>query len=223
MKRIPLIFLGFFATLAVSWIGLVLSNQVSYGGLTPYFDAAESRVHPEPAPGVAARGKLVYQEMGCVHCHTQQVRRPGFGADQARGWGERQSVPREYIREERVVLGSNRIGPDLRNVGARIVDPIWHYLHLYDPQLTSPGSLMAPHPFLFEQREIVGEPSSHALALPASHALPDGYELVPTERARMLVAYLLSLKDTFAYPETTNVYAEPEADTEAADGAEETN
>jgi hypothetical protein len=33
--------------------------------------------------------------------------------------------------------------------------------------------------------------------------------VVPTPRAEALVAYLQSLKDTYAYPETKNVYVEP--------------
>ena len=40
-------------------------------------------------PGIAARGQLVYADLGCAQCHTQQVRRPDFGSDQERGWGER--------------------------------------------------------------------------------------------------------------------------------------
>ena len=42
----------------------------------------------------------------------------GF-CDQARGWGERQSVARDYIFQIRPQLGSSRIGPDLTNLGAR--------------------------------------------------------------------------------------------------------
>lgn len=215
MNRIPLVFLGVFGVLTLSFVGLVLSNQLSYGGLTPYYDAAESRIHPTPTPGVAEQGRWVYQDLGCVQCHTQQVRRVGFGADQARGWGERQSVAREYVRESRVALGSNRIGPDLRNVGARRDDAGWHYLHLYDPQLVTPGSIMPPHSFLFATRRIVGERSAHALDLPPSHAPEPGFEVVPTDRARALVAYLLSLSHTFEYPESSNILpAEGEETTE---------
>lgn len=65
---------------------------------------------------------------------------------------------------------------------------------------------MPAYRFLFEERRIVGEPSAHALPLPASHAPRPGYEIVPTARAESLVAYLTSLKDTYAYPETNNVY-----------------
>ncbi len=216
MNRAPLIFLGIFCALAFSWIGVVLTNQVGYGNLTPYFAPDLAGVVPSPAPGLARRGQAVYQDLGCISCHTQQVRRVGFGADIERGWGERQSVARDYVREDRVLIGSMRIGPDLRNVGARLDDPAWHLLHLYDPRINRPESTMPAHPFLFETRQILGQPSDRALNLPATHAPDAGYEVVPTERAEALAAYLVSLKDTYAYPETSNVYSEDAAATEGA-------
>jgi cytochrome c oxidase cbb3-type subunit II len=209
MNRAPLIFLGIFFTLAFSWTGIILSNQISYGKLQPITDETENKSYPESLPGLAAQGKLVYQDLGCLYCHSQQVRRPGFGADDKRGWGDRQSVARDYIREGRVLLGTMRTGPDLRNIGARQTSRDWHMLHLYDPQITSKGSIMAPFAFLFEKHKIVGQPSPKAVKLPAPYTPEPGYEVVPTPRAEALVAYLQSLKDTYAYPETKNVYVEP--------------
>ena len=211
MNRAPLIFLGIFFTLAFSWTGIILSNQISYGKLQPITDETENKSYPESLPGLAAQGKLVYQDLGCLYCHSQQVRRPGFGADDKRGWGDRQSVARDYIREGRVLLGTMRTGPDLRNIGARQTSRDWHLLHLYDPQITSKGSIMAPFPFLFEKHKIVGQPSPKAMKLPAPYTPEPGYEIVPTPRAEALVAYLQNLKDTYAYPETRNVFVAPVA------------
>jgi cytochrome c oxidase cbb3-type subunit 2 len=206
MNRGPLIFLGIFFALAFSWTGVVLTNQIQYGSLTPFYDQGEGKTFPEQRSGLAERGRLVYQDLGCLYCHSQQVRRPGFGADTERGWGERQSVARDYVNDKRVYLGTMRTGPDLRNIGARQPSPDWHFLHLFDPQLTSPGSIMAPFGFLYEYRRIVGERSPKALKLPGDYAKrrsldTPGYELVPTARAEALVAYLLSLKDTYEFPE----------------------
>ena len=206
MSRVPVVILGIFAALAFSWTGIVLTNQIQFGSLTPYYDQNEGRNYPDKVSGMAERGRSVYQDLGCAYCHSQQVRRLGFGADIERGWGERQSVARDYIYERRVFLGTMRTGPDLRNVGARRSVAEWHYLHLYDPQLTSPGSIMAPFAFLFEYRQLLGERSPKALKLPSDYAQrhgldQPGFELVPTPRAEALVAYLLSLNDAYVFPE----------------------
>ncbi len=218
MNRAPLIFLGVFFAFAFSFVGLVLTNQITYGGLSTHVDEGEGKAFPMQPSGLAAQGKRVYQDLGCVTCHTQQVRRAGFGSDmgeKSRAWGERQSVARDYLREERVLLGSMRIGPDLRNLTTR-KNPDWDdfsadwlYRYLYDPKLVMTDSRMPRYAFLFETRPIVGEPSPKALKLSGSHGPEAGHEIVPTDRAEALVGYLLSLKDTYAYPETNNVYTPP--------------
>ena len=152
-------------------------------------------------PGLARQGERVYQDLGCVSCHTQQVRREGNGADIERGWGSRQSVSRDYISQRRVFLGTLRIGPDLRNVGERLPSAEWHHHHLLNPQINTPGSIMPSHAFLYETRKIVGQPSSDRLTLPGLMAPPEGYEVVPTARATALVAYLLNLKTNYELPE----------------------
>lgn len=229
MNRAPLIFLGVFFALAFSWTGIVLTNQIAYGSLEPVFDESEGKAFPESIPGVAAQGKLVYQDLGCMYCHTQQVRRPGFGGDIDRNWGERQSVARDYIRERRVLLGTMRTGPDLRNVGARFAGEggrEWHIRHLYDPEITSPGSIMPKYKFLFETRKIVGEPSPRAVQrlLPADAQPPEGYEIVLTDRGHALIEYLLSLKDVYTYPEeASRVYVEPQPEAKNGDNTANTN
>lgn len=218
MSRTPTLFLGVFSALAFSFVGLVLTNHLTYGDLKTHVDEDEGKAFPQPLPGLAAQGKLVYQDLGCATCHTQQVRRPGFGADTgegSRGWGERQSVARDYLREDRVLLGSQRIGPDLRNLAARKnadgaeFTAEWLYSYLYNPEFVVKGSNQPRYAFLFKTQPIVGEPSAKALAMPVEHPAPQGHEVVPTPRAEALVAYLLSLKDTYAYPETLNVYTPP--------------
>lgn len=210
MNNGPLIFLGAFLTIVFSWSGIVLTNHLQWGRMQPYYDEVEGKAFPSPMSGVAKQGKQVYQELGCIYCHSQQVRRPGFGGDTGRGWGDRQSVPRDYLHQERVLLGTMRTGPDLMTVGARPLTADWHFKHLLDPQITSPGSTMPPYPFLFETRKIQGEPSVHALTgLSGAHAPPEGYEVVPTARAEALVAYLLSLKHEYDYPEAMPVGGAP--------------
>ena len=129
--------------------------------------------------------------IGCAACHTQQVRRADLGSDKERGWGERQSVARDYIYQARPQLGSSRFGPDLTNLGARQKSEEALLALLRNGSATHPA-----YGFLFAARPAGGE-------LAAA-----GPETVPTERARMLVAYLLSLNTGYDYPEARPVVAD---------------
>lgn len=116
------------------------------------------------------------------------------GADIARGWGKRRTVAQDYLADYPVQLGSRRIGPDLANVGLRLPDADWHLRHLYAPQNEVIGSIMPPYRFLFERRKIGREASPDALKLSGKLAPAPGYEIVPRPEARVLVAYLQSLR-----------------------------
>jgi cytochrome c oxidase cbb3-type subunit II len=213
MKNAPIFLLGLFSALVIAFGGIVLASHAQLGSLTSYFDADGGGVYPERASGVASRGQLVYADLGCAACHTQQVRRPDFGSDQARGWGERQSVARDYIHQIRPQIGASRLGPDLANLAGRKptapdADDLFNLLYNGSP--THPS-----YKFLFDVRETTGERSSQSLKLTGRAAPAVGFEVVPTERARTLVAYLLSLNTGYDYPEARPV-APPAKKAEAA-------
>jgi len=194
-------FLGVFAALGVSYASIVIGSNAQLGSLPPYYDENESNAFPQWFPGVAARGQLVYRDLGCAACHTQQVRRPGSGSDEARGWGERQSVARDYIYQPSPQLGMSRVGPDLANLGDR------------KPTAPDSGDLltllyagaegMPSYRFLFEKRHIGSgaQPSDDALKLVGRLEPSAGWEVVPTQRAKDLAGYLLNLKSSYDYPE----------------------
>lgn len=207
MRNGFLFFIGLFSAALLSWAGIVLGSHAQLGNLAPYVDETEGKSFPLPDSGIAAQGQLVYDDLGCAACHTQQVRRPGFGSDKERGWGDHQSVARDYIFEPRVQLGESRLGPDLANLGARKTP--YDAADLYQLLYTGTESMPA-YKFLFEQRSLADrQPSDHALALHGNLAPTAGTEIVPTPRARALVAYLLSLNHTYEYPEARP--AEPAA------------
>ncbi len=116
------------------------------------------------------------------------------GPEIDRGWGKRRTVAEDYLYDYPVMLGSQRIGPDLVNIGLRRPDPDWQLRHLYGPRLEVKGSRMPPYRYLFERRRIQRAPSPEALALPAEWAPPLGYEVVPRPKAKALAAYLVSLR-----------------------------
>lgn len=191
MNRGPFIVLGVFVVLSLSWAFALLKPIREHGALAPL--VAGGQRQPSLIGGLAAQGRDVYVELGCIACHTQQVRYPS-GKDVARGWGDRQTVPQDYIDQSPVLLGRSRVGPDLTNVGARRAERDWHLQHFYNPRTVTQGSNMPAYPFLFETRKIVGQRSHQALDLPAEFAPPESYEVVPTRKAEALAAYMLSLR-----------------------------
>lgn len=122
------------------------------------------------------------------------VRVRATGSDMDRGWGQRGSVARDFLQDQPLLLGSQRLGPDLANIGNRQPDPTWHLKHLYAPNSVVTDSTMPPNRFLFEKRRVNQAPSSEALVFDGNLAVEPGYEIVPTDDARALVAYLLSLR-----------------------------
>jgi cytochrome c oxidase cbb3-type subunit 2 len=117
-----------------------------------------------------------------------------IGPDLARGWGMRRTVAEDFLFDSPVMPGSQRVGPDLANVGMRQPDANSLLLRLYSPQNQVKGSTMPPYRFLFEKRRVRLRPSPEALVLPAELAPPAGYEVVPKPAAQALAAYLVSLR-----------------------------
>lgn len=198
MKNGPLFILGLFVALAISFGGLVLGSHQQLGTLTPYFDDTEGQAHPSRSTGLAARGQLVYADLGCAACHTQSVRRPDFGSDKARGWGDRQSVARDYIHQARPQVGSQRLGPDLANYGRRAGKSPDELTSKLDRFLYEGSAAHPSYRFLFDVSKVVGERSARALSVTG---LPADQQVVPSERARTLVAYLIGLNTAYDYPE----------------------
>ena len=131
-----------------------------------------------------------------------ELRIVATGPDIARGWGRRRTVAEDFLFDYPVMLGAQRVGPDLANIGQRRPDPNWQLRHLYAPAAEVEGSPMPAYKFLFETRNLApGQPPAPgAIPLtaagtffdPAKDAAADR-ELVPTPDATALVAYLMSL------------------------------
>jgi cytochrome c oxidase cbb3-type subunit 2 len=155
----------------------------------------------EPTPGLKPmtpeefKGLGVYVSEGCLYCHTQQVRplesdlifgRPSAPGDYA------YLKPLDDLRMTPAVLGSERTGPDLSNMGNRQPSKSWHYIHLYNPRAVVKSSIMQAYPWLFEIKDSVDE-NDVVISLPPDTAPKEG-KVVATEDAENLVAYLLYLK-----------------------------
>lgn len=100
-------------------------------------------VHPYTP--LELEGRDIYIREGCYTCHSQMVR--PF-RDEVVRYGE-YSKAGEFIYDHPFQFGSKRTGPDLHRVGGKYPD-FWHYRHMLDPRATSPGSIMPPYPWLYE-------------------------------------------------------------------------
>lgn len=234
MNHGPLLFLGVFVAAAAAWFGVVIGPHLQFGNQEMVVIEETGQSYPVARSGEALQGAEVYRANGCNYCHTQQVRPAGEGADLARGWGKRRTVARDYLRDQPVMLGNVRFGPDLANLGLRETNALPLLLKLYNPRIALPASSMPRYPYLFEQRRLKpgGGPSPEALPLAGVFAPPPGFEVVPKPEAYTLVAYLLSLRSDALFLEVlpplppkpaTNATETAVGDTNAVPAATSTN
>ena len=166
MKHFSILLFSIFLVLTASFMGMILASINQIGSLAQSTETLELNdageavqvdgdpLFPQRLSGLAQQGANEYINLGCVQCHSQQIRREAISADIERGLAQRVTVPRDYIMQKKTALGTFRLGPDLIDVGSRRTDSNWHLVHLYNPQITSPGSLMPAFPFLFEQVDV---------------------------------------------------------------------
>ena len=96
-----------------------------------------------PYTPLELEGRDLYIREGCVSCHSQMIR--PFRSEIER-YGE-YSKSGEFVYDHPFLWGSKRTGPDLHRVGGKYSDS-WHFNHMYDPQSTSPGSIMPSYRWL---------------------------------------------------------------------------
>lgn len=144
-------------------------------------------------------GKKSFIANGCVACHTQQVR----NVDMDKVWGNRPGIAADYAGITRTslwintatLMGTERTGPDLTNVGVRQPSAAWNLLHLYQPRSVVEQSIMPAYPWLFETKKELNEDDVEVI-------VPDEFrkgvqgKIVASKEALHLVAYLQSLKQT---------------------------
>lgn len=203
MKRALAIMVGAAFILLLATLTLVV---------LPYIQMSTEAVPPDLKPYTEQElaGRQSYIANGCVYCHSQQPRDPSFATgDRDRGWG-RPGVPGDYAHDRPHLLGTMRTGPDLFNIGARQPSEDWHLIHLYNPQAVMKGSIMPPYRFLFKQVDKAGA-NDRVVNIPPPYG-PESGQVVATDEAKALVAYLLALDHT--YPAPTLPKAEPTSDTD---------
>jgi mono/diheme cytochrome c family protein len=164
--------------------------------------------HVPAGPGIVPltaeqeKGRQVYVAEGCAYCHTQQVRPlladAGFGRPSSAG---------DFAYQTPELLGSERTGPDLTNIGRRQSGALWHYIHLYQPRSVVPPSIMPAFPWLFR---VVDEAPPGATLIPVPPLFAPAHGVViASKRAVALVAYLTSLKQPGPPPLVPSLVPKP--------------
>jgi len=151
----------------------------------------------EVLTGEALAGKDVFIANGCVACHSQQVR----NIEMDKNWGARPSVAADYANNTRIswwmntatLMGTERTGPDLTDIGNRLPSIDWHLLHLYNPRAVVEESIMPAYPWMFEWKENVTS-DEKIVSIPKEFGNDRIGKLVAKKEALQLVAYLQSLK-----------------------------
>jgi len=144
-------------------------------------------IKPLERKSLQAKGRALYLAEGCATCHTQFVRNLPVDKHYGRG-----SLAGDYALESPPMLGTQRTGPDLSNVGVRQPSEIWNLIHLYNPRAVVPTSVMPGYPWYFE---LVDEDTNSEYKVPVPNEFkPQGKVVISTEEARALVAYLKTLK-----------------------------
>jgi len=100
----------------------------------------------KPYTPLELQGRDLYIREGCLGCHSQTVR--PFRSETER-YGQ-YSKAGEFVYDHPFLWGSERKGPDLARIGGKYPDA-WHYNHMLDPRLMSPGSIMPDYDWLITQ------------------------------------------------------------------------
>ncbi|QCK14703.1 cytochrome-c oxidase, cbb3-type subunit I [Mangrovivirga cuniculi] len=160
----------------------------------------------KPYTPLELEGRDIYIREGCNNCHSQMIR--PFRSETVR-YGE-YSKAGEFVYDHPFLWGSKRTGPDLHRVGDRLTES-WHFSHMYEPTSTSPGSIMPPYPWLYED---VVDPETVLPKISAMRNLgvpyQDGYEKIAVQdymaQANKVVEEIKSqneeLKDQVIVPES---------------------
>jgi len=99
----------------------------------------------KPYTPLELEGRDIYIREGCNNCHSQMIR--PFRSEVER-YGE-YSKAGEFVYDHPFLWGSKRTGPDVHRIGGKYNDN-WHFNHMLDPRLTSPGSIMPQYPWIIK-------------------------------------------------------------------------
>jgi cytochrome c oxidase cbb3-type subunit I/II len=127
----------------------------------------------KPYTPLELHGRDIYVREGCYTCHSQMIR--PFRDEVAR-YGE-YSKAGEFVYDHPFQWGSKRTGPDLAREGGKYPDS-WHYNHMLDPRIMSPGSIMPSYPWLLDDKlDTASTPAKIRAMQTLGVPYPQGYDV----------------------------------------------
>ncbi len=99
----------------------------------------------KPYSPLELEGRDLYMREGCNNCHSQMIR--PFRSEVER-YGEYSKVG-EFVYDHPFLWGSRRTGPDVHRIGGKYNNN-WHFNHMMDPSLTSPGTIMPRYSWMIK-------------------------------------------------------------------------
>ncbi|MBL7994957.1 cytochrome-c oxidase, cbb3-type subunit I [bacterium] len=126
----------------------------------------------KPYTPLELQGRDIYVREGCYTCHSQLIR--PFRSETER-YGE-YSKAGEYVYDHPFQWGSKRTGPDLHRIGGKYPNS-WHYSHMIDPSVLSPGTVMPSYVWLAVKTLDASTTSAKIKAMmKLGVPYPEGYE-----------------------------------------------
>ena len=183
IERKPIMLL-FFSTIAI-----LIGGLVEFFPMVLVDENVPKIASVQPYTPLELQGRDLYIREGCVGCHSQMVRPFRWEVERYDIQGDAgYSKSGEFIYDRPFLWGSKRTGPDLHRVGGKY-DDSWHYLHMKDPTSTSPGSIMPPYPWMYENDlDVSSLPAKIRVLQMLNTPYPEGYDKIALQDLRKQAA-----------------------------------
>jgi cytochrome c oxidase cbb3-type subunit 2 len=145
----------------------------------------------------AAQGRTLFEREGCWWCHT-------LLPEETQDWQTfgRPPLVGDLNGQSPTTFGSDRKAPDLLHVGSRNSSREWMTMHLFNPRLVQPHSIMPRFDYLWGPKDASGNPINYTAWRKAYELYAHGKSVYPPavpipaahSEARHLIDYLLDLK-----------------------------
>ncbi|GGD28696.1 cytochrome-c oxidase, cbb3-type subunit I [Flavobacterium orientale] len=157
----------------------------------------------KPYSPLELQGRDLYIREGCVGCHSQMIR--PFRSEVVR-YGDH-SKAGEYVYDHPFLWGSKRTGPDLHRIGAKYNDS-WHFNHMWDPQSTSPGSIMPGYKWMYDNEAMDHSLIEKKMEVMASLGVPYSDEDIKNARQSIEIQSAEIEKNLHSDPDFVKSYEE---------------